>query len=418
MNLFQQISVVLLSTLIGCPAAWSASLVVSDLGNGTYAIMGEGLNQVSGMDLTVVYDNSSLNIPVVTWGNLGSGAVKLANTGVPGSIRIAVVSNTPLPDSGQMAQISFNSGNKEGGVTSFTAKLISASGAAIPVSTSIQTSLQNSDTLAVESGATRSPSTTVSRLQDSSASSSTTSTILGTVNISNDNQINNEKKPNEPLVNVQPPERPTTPNETEPRHQELVEKQSDTAEKVVEQTQVNYDSVLERFKTYQGTRTPAAMMEMYEKPVATELHQEPLIAVSDGKAGVRIYANFPKDSTSSPNFRLSNVKLISLDRDDETGTLVLNVLPEKNSINATVSILTDQTVVSFPLTLIPPGSEATKSEEAFIAFLKDYGTQKPKFDLNNDGVHNYLDDYIYTGQYLMYKSLQTNPVKASQKASP
>jgi hypothetical protein len=158
------------------------------------------------------------------------------------------------------------------------------------------------------------------------------------------------------------------------------------------------------------------MLALFDRPVAPELRQEPPIAVSDGSTGVRIYANLPKGSGSSPNFRLSDVKLVSLERDDETGALVLNVLPVKNGIKAAVTILTDQTIVTFPLTLIPSQAEGTMQEAAFITFLKDTGIQMPKFDLNSDGIHDYLDDFIYTGQYLI-KTVQMNTGRTLPKTA-
>jgi hypothetical protein len=231
-----------------------------------------------------------------------------------------------------------------------------------------------------------------------------------------DSQPKSEKKPTEPPLNEPPPGPSTVPDETAPRHPEVVVKKTETTEKAIEQKQVIYGSILDRFKTYQGDRTPATMLALFDRPVAPELRQEPPIAVSDGSTGVRIYANLPKDSGSSPNFRLSDVRLVSLERADETGTLVLNVLPKKNGIKASVTILTDQTIVTFPLTLIPSQAEVTTQEAGFIAFLKDSGTQKPMFDLNSDGIHDYLDDYIYTGQYLI-KTVQTKTGRTVTKSA-
>jgi hypothetical protein len=51
------------------------------------------------------------------------------------------------------------------------------------------------------------------------------------------------------------------------------------------------------------------------------------------------------------------------------------------------------------------------SEAETSAFLKDQGAEKPMFDLNRDGKHDYIDDYIYTGHYL----LNNKQVKAEPK---
>jgi hypothetical protein len=403
MALFQRIFFTALIVLISCSATWSASLLVVRSGTGRYAIVGGGLNQVRGMDLTLAYDSSVLGSPVISWGNLISGAVSTANTGVPGSIRIAVISNTPLPENGEVAQIFFSSSNVNSGITSILAHLIDATGSSIPVTASIAAPQQASGTLTDASGNSISLTATDSRTQSSSSSTTSVPTTLGAVSMPTDSNPKSEVKPNEAPVNVPPAESSAIPDDSAARQQEIVGKKPVLPEKIIELKRISYASVLDRFKTFQGNRTPEAMMTLFGKPVAPELRQEPAIAVSDGITGVRIYANLPKSAGTSPNFSLSGVELVSLERDLETGVLVLEVLPKKNSIQSSVTILTDETVTTFPLTLIPAAVKVRINETTFDVFLKDAGTKKPTFDLNGDGVHDYLDDYIYTGQCLNKK---------------
>lgn len=198
-----------------------------------------------------------------------------------------------------------------------------------------------------------------------------------------------------------PPEPEARPEDVAPRQREAAEEKPVVPEKVIEQKQVSYVSVLERFMKFDGERTLAAMMALFDKPVAKDMRQEPAIAISNGSASVMIYATLPKGA-SSPTLNLAGVETVSLERDDETGELILEVIPKKNGIKASITILTEQTVITFPLTVVLPVAEAM-TEAVLAAFQKDCGAKKPKFDLNGDGVHDYLDDFIYTGNLLVRK---------------
>jgi len=392
---FMQIYFAVMVVLVVSSAAWSASLVVTPSGNGIYAIEGSDLNQVAGMDLTLAYDSTALGTPTVSWGNLVSGAVKIANTGVPGSIRIAVISATPFSASGQVAQVSFGSRNGSGGITSIMARVINTAGVNIPVSASISANQQNFDALTGTS-ATATPAGTL--LQGGSSVSSTTSSVPGIVTMPVASQTKSEPEPAS-----QPPSEPAAgPDDTLSLPREAAVKTGQT-EKILETKSINYGTVLERFTAYKGKRTPAAMIALFKKPVSPDLRQEPVVAISDGSTSVNIVVTIPKGAGSSPNFSLSGVGLVSLKSDSETGALVLKVLPKKNITQASVAILTNQVLTTFPLTLVPPAAGITTKEAAFALFLKDSGAKKPAFDLNNDGVHDGLDDYIYTGHYLIRK---------------
>ncbi len=408
MDRIQQIYVAMVLLLISCSPVWSASLLVTSTGNGSYALVGEGLNQVGGMELTLGYDSAALGSPVVSWGSLLSGAIKMANTGQPGLIRIALVTTTPISGSGQLAQISFSTRNGNAGFTSIMAKLINAAGATIPVSASIAADQQNTGNLTGPSDNITSSIAADSQTRGGSSpsSTSTTPTVLGGVSMPSDNHPKSEGKPAETSGNVQPPEPQKVPDDAALRQQDTIEKKPVTPEKVAELKQVSYCSVLERFKTYKGSRTPAALIALFEKPVAPELRQEPAIAVSDGSAGVRVHAKLPKGAGLSPNINLSGLELVSLHYEEESGSLILDLRPQINRIQATVTILTDQAIITYPLTVLPP-AKVTTQEATFAAFLKDASAQKPRFDLNGDGSHDYLDDYIYTGHYLIKKKGDT-----------
>ena len=166
-------------------------------------------------------------------------------------------------------------------------------------------------------------------------------------------------------------------------------------------TCMTYDSVLKRFKDYQGEKTAAALMALFTKPVAASICQEPAIAVSNGKESIRIRADLPK-SSATPNFLLNGAAITSLVQDEESGAWLLEILPTAKATKVTVTILYGATTIIFPVTVVPPAIVSAK-EADFTAFIKDSSAKTPKFDLNGDGVHDYLDDYIYTGNFRVKK---------------
>jgi hypothetical protein len=178
-------------------------------------------------------------------------------------------------------------------------------------------------------------------------------------------------------------------------------------EKTVEETepagikQTVYGSVLTRFRTYQGDRTPDIMIALFSKEVSPAIRQIPAVIVSDGKASVRVSVDQSAIKGTSTNFALSGAKLVSLKKEDDSGRWLLEIMPNPDSPAATVTILNSSSMIEYPLTVVPPAAAVTAKKADFEAFLKDSGAQVPKYDLNGDGRHDYLDDFIYTAHYLI-----------------
>jgi hypothetical protein len=281
--------------------------------------------------------------------------------------------------------------------------VIDSKGANLPVQATIVADQSTTEQASSGSSASPSSSSTTSVQTSTGNSSSTTGIVgLGSVSMPGDTQPKSDVKPSEPAVKIPMPEQP--PVVPPPQQREVAEEKPIKPEKIVEPKQVAYASVLDRFKKYEGERTPEAMLALFDKPVAPELRQEPSIAVSDGSSRVRIFAEIPKGSGSSPNFRLTGVEVVSVTSDEKTGALLLEVLPKKDVTQASVTILTESLTMTVPLTVVPPAGKNPVYKTSLADFLKDRGAKKPKYDLNSDGVHDYLDDYIYTGQYLIEKA--------------
>lgn len=172
-------------------------------------------------------------------------------------------------------------------------------------------------------------------------------------------------------------------------------------------------SILEWFRLFRGERTPDSLKKLFTAEAPSLLIQKPSIAISDGTSTVTLSFTPEQGTETSPNFALSGARLLSINR--VKGVWVIEALPAKESIQASLTVLSGGTMVEYPITVIPPAAGITASETDFALFLKESGFKPPKRDLNRDGRHDYRDDYIYTGHYL----IQAARLKAqTQKQSP
>jgi len=395
---------------IGSSLAFAATFRVVSSGNGVYTVQGSEMDGIGGVDLMVSYDKSSLSSPVTSQGSL-AGAVFAANDKfAPGLIKIAIISTSGLSGSGTLAVIKF--GNRGSGTVSITsANPISTGGA--PVAGTIEKDSISQPPPTDSGGSTdkgqTDPSTQGS--QQAAAAGTSAPTGMGTVTMPGDIQPSSDAKPAETTA-TEPPQQtpPVAESLAAAAEPSVIEKPVEPAANV-EVKQTVYGSVLERFRTYQGEKTPATMTALFAKEVAPTIRQEPAIAISDGKTNVRIIADMPASAGSSPNFALSGASMVTLKKGDVSGRWILEALPNKNTMTASVTILSGSSVIEYPLTTVSSVVKVSAEESYFADFLKDAGTKAPKKDLNADGRHDYLDDYIYTALYQIQKGSGKAPKK-------
>lgn len=396
--------------------ALGASVTIVPSGAGSFIVQGDNMNGVAGIDLTIGYDTSTLNGPTVTLGSLASGGFPAFNTTVPGSIRIAIIQTTPLSGSGPIVAITFATHTGSGGITSVSAKIIDSKNVLVPTQASIAPGATGTATadpgLITTAGVpfTQSETTRPPATVTTTTPSPTVSAGLGTVSMPGDNQPKSDVQPAESKT-AQPVE-PVEVAEatTQQMNQPAVEKKADKVESV-EIKQTVYGSVLDRFRTYQGEKTPETMIALFTKAVSPTIHQVPAVAICDGKATVRVTVDLAAIKGTSTNFALTGAKMVSLKKEDGSGSWVLDALPQMNTLKATVTILSSGSVIEFPLTVVPPVAGVSTKQADFAAFLKDSGAKVPKHDLNSDGRHDYLDDFIYTANYLLKSSIAAKDTK-------
>lgn len=397
------------SLLFMCvPAAFAASVTISPAAAGSYSVQGNSMDGVAGIELTITYDSSSLSSPTVTQGSLVAGAMMAAGTGDPGSIRIVIISTKAFTGSGEIAAVTFAARNGTGGITSASAKMINSKGVSIPAQVAVS---GESAPPAAAPGFTATagvpfsqPDAAVVTAGPSSPATPSASSMpaqLGTVNMPSDVPVRSDTKPADSVVvPVQDTEPPAAVKPADPPTEVKPVVAPQKAETV---TLTSYKGVLESFRVFNGEKSPAAYIALYKKEITPSISQEPAIALSDGKTPLNILIKLETAGDKSPNFSLNGARLVSLSKDASLRWVVV-ALPKTGVVQASLTVLTDSEMIEYPLTLAPPVEGVSAAESDFTTFLADSGAAAPQRDLNGDGRHDYLDDFIYTANYLIKRA--------------
>lgn len=409
LNRFLGIITVVTLLLGGASFSLAASVSIIPSGGGRYIVQGNGMDGIAGVDLIIRY-SAPLSNPSVSQGGALSGAMFAANPNyAPGSIKIAVISANSLSGSGEIAVIRFASWRENAPIPTVTASFIDSKGAAVSGTTPGFSDSPGIPFSQPETPAAAQQTTQQQTTQQETTPQQTTATPssagLGGVTMAPDPFLKSDTKAAEPAAPpadipaataapATPPEQPATQRPEEPKRPE-------------EARTTVYSAVLERFRAYQGEKSPAILAALFKKDVAPTIRQEPPVALSDGTR-IRIIAALPSPNGKSPNFALNGATQVSLKKGDEAGTWIIEALPRENVLQATLTILNGAEIIEYPLTVAPPLKTGAIGEAAFNAFLKNSGKGG---DLNNDGRRDFTDEYIYTANYLVRMNQQKAPGK-------
>jgi hypothetical protein len=414
-----------LLVMFSATCALGASVTFTPSGSGSYLIMGSNMDGVAGIQLNVTYDAASLATPTVTQGGLVSGAMLAANTTQPGIIKIAIISTRTFSGSGQIAAISFASKNGSGGITSITADMIDSKGSAIASSGSNPSGEAAATEFTTTAGIPFSQSSTATTASTASTTAAitattaaaTTSTYPGTITLPTDLQKQTDSQPAPSSTVPAPSEEPAVSEiseQTKPSDKPASDsKVGETAQFVV------YKGVLEQFKLYNGSKSLSSIVTLFDKKIAQNIHQEPAILLSDGLGKATLTVDISSKTGSSPNFAVNGGKLLSFKQDMlSAGHWKSEVLPETGTVRTTITIIAGAEDFEFPLTVAPPvKTMLTLDEPGWNRFLKEVGTaQTPLHDLNNDGVRNYVDEFIFIANYLAKKATPLKAVSTPNKS--
>ncbi|MBU5614847.1 cohesin domain-containing protein [Geomonas azotofigens] len=428
----------LLLILTATPAFALPTLTISSPGSdGVFVLRGDQMDGVAGLDISIGYDSATLGNPRVTMGKLVQGMMSAANPGNP--VRIAVVGTRALTGSGIVASIAFDrTGSSPGVVTLVTGTLIDASGKKVAMAqptivnptavvtadgsgTGTEQAGQEAKSDTVPGGATpvvprpvmvggtvtmpgQETATVqeVTPVQESATSAESPSPRLTAPAVkkrlrTKKAQLEGEEPPLDREENPPPPEQeaPPAPESGKPRPQ-------------VTQP-VALTSVLDRFKAFQGERTPANLVALFRQDAPVSYSQLPPVAIADGKSTVTLVIGMATGDVT-PSFTFSGCTYVS-HRRTEAGWEI-QARPKRDVVQAAVTMLYNGLRQEFPLTVAPkvalvPGKSRPVKESDFERFLKERGTPtRPRYDLNKDGRRDYVDDYIYAANYLVRTGLQ------------
>ena len=399
--------------LFGVQGSFAASIAITPTGNGTFIIQGNGMDGVAGIQLLVKYDTASMASPSVTQGSLVSGAMMAANTNNPGSINIAIINTKPFSGSGQVASINFATHTGTGSIT-VSSSMINSKGAPVAGGGTVnasdyQTSTTGSSSSGDLSGQSGGSTGSTGSSSSTTATAPTATTYVGTVTTPPDGQNRNSDQPRN--TEIKQAETPVVPEQSnEPATAKPEEPAADatpaTEPKKADRIKVTtYSGVLDLFRAYRGERSSAIFTALFSNEISPTIRQEPAVVLSDGKTPVKIFVKLETSGDRSPNFSLNGAKLVSLKK-DAASTWVVEALPKVGIMQATLTILTESELIEYPLTLAPAVAGISPAEAEFAAFLAD-----SKRDLNGDGRHDYLDDFIYTANSLVKKAAGGNTKK-------
>lgn len=388
----------------GYGAQAAPAMTVSLAGQGSYVLKGSGFQNVGTIFATVAYDASRLVGPKVGQGSLISGALMAVNDRTPGTVTIGVVSASPINGSGPVATIGFTVKGGGGATPSLTVSFTDTNGK--PLDGMAVSNTPDSGKSAGEPAATHpagEAGTTTAPSQQTTAATGAP-TWLGGVTMPN-GEAGTENKVEAVPVRTEPPpvESPAPPEAGKPASPATSPK-GEEAKPVTGYTAVR--EPLERFREFAGQRNPGNLLALLAQEGSGKFLQEPAIALSDGKKAVKITVEAPKSAKDSPKFILNGATLRSLKR-GEGNAWVIRAMPKGRVCQASLDIVTDGTMVEFPLTVVPSvqadlDGKGGVTEADFRLFLKEKGTgNAPKFDLNGDGRRDYIDDYIFTANYVV-----------------
>ena len=177
---------------------------------------------------------------------------------------------------------------------------------------------------------------------------------------------------------------------------------------------------VQRFSTFNGIRNLKNLLALFDSPAALQagITQTPQVVISDGKSLVKLRIELATGAVV-PNFSLKSANLKAI---HPFGDKVweLEALPQKGKSDVRLSVFIKNEKVDIPVLVIPPldapfvqetGDLSEKGVSAVLAKMI-IKSDKPPYDLNKDGLQNYLDDMVLVGHYLLKHQ---NPDQGSKK---
>lgn len=404
-------------------AASCVGLTLEDMGNGGYKVIARGLVNVSALDFTLTYDKASLASPRVVRGDMADWLIFVPNIAEnSGTVRVAMVKEPPVSGSGTVATVTFAPVGKAWGKPVLTCTLTGLDDSNQPTNNPSTSTNEQKDQSPSED-ASQTAELTNQKTSSEETVSTVSSTGLGSINLGTVGALEEQSQPLEQsLPLAQEPAATVTVEQSDQWQSDagavegmVEEYETQSAplrpsQPIAVPVQANkYDAfkgVLDRFREYTGDRTPTAFMALFDQPVAASIKQDPAICINDGKMMLKILIDLPESSMHAPNFALRGASLKSLKKLGDNRWM-LEAYPDAGRVEAMLTIVNGEQVTDYPFTVAPKADvnidrNGVTDEADFSLFLSRMGTGNVlAYDLNGDGRRDYVDDYIYTANYLV-----------------
>jgi hypothetical protein len=409
---FYSMALVLILLHIGAKQSYAVSAVaISSSGNGVFTLKGIGIEDASAFELTVVYDTASLSNPRVAEGPLIAGAMTAVNPNVPGVVRMVIIRVSPVRGTGVIATLTFDRAGSSGGkITALTARLASAGGSLL----ASQVMITNPETGVAEAPASDQPLQPATNASPETPPPSPPAIIIAGQPVQPAGTGTQAQNPAPGEENAEPSDE----NTSSAQWDEPVMQDSSSADNALnpdlntpaKQKRAKIyapKSVLQLFREYSGKRNADAFLALFNQESPVGCHQDPLVALSDGIATVSVTFLSPPGNLVPSDLAVTGADLLSVTRDrNNTNTWIAKLLPHKGTYQASFAVFLGDLKIIYPLAVAPKvriakenSGRMTKSQ-----FERHFSTQKPgpapSPDLNGDGKQDYMDDFIFTANYL------------------
>ncbi len=393
--------------LLASTAQGASTFTLVPAAGSAYELQGAGVEGAAGFDITLTYDPAVLSAPQVAQGPLLSGAMLAVNPNTPGIVRASAVTLSPVHGSGLVLTITFSRKTGGQGVRALAVRLIDLSGRPLA---SVVRIAANATTPGEASGTGSDSSTGVTRESGESSSGGTApegamtgQAVVGVVVEQPSSTVSAGQEDRETSANV-PPVEPIGKDARAGTEPVRTASTGPEARSMVIYTQ---DAVLDRFRKFNGPRTMKAYLKLFDREPLIGFRQDPQVILSDGASVATVHFISTPEREHTSDLALMGAKLVSSRPDpDASNTWIVKLLPEKGADRVMLSVPQKDCLMVFPLAVAPKADidldrSGTVTAADFSLFLKKRGTKKkPVFDLNKDGKRDYVDDYIFTANYL------------------
>ena len=354
-------------------------------------------------------------------GALISGAMMAVNPNVPGSVRMAIIRVVPIKGSGLIATVTFDRiGSSPGKIISLVARLATINGASLPALVQVNNPPDSSSIASNPPQDQDAPASTTTAKRTNADIPGTPSTNTSAVILAGPTAKADEGKDALDIEGTKernslpvPPEDSGEPmrgtaGATQMTDNISGDKEAASTGKPLKRKVYAQKSILDRFREHKGDRTAKALIALFETEGVPGFSQDPPIALSDGKTLVKVRFTSTSENETVSDVAVMGARLLSIKRDtDRKDIRVVELAPNKGEYDASIAVSQNSTMTVYPLTIAPKidiglGGSKAVSEDDFRLFLKGSGgSKKSPFDLNGDSEQNYIDDYIFTANYIV-----------------